>query len=288
MYNAQIRSLLHRVLIQISIGTAALAAIGVLALAQGHTRSWDFPLACGIEALAFAGAAACIQRRWMAGAGVALAAQALVCAAMATRYPQLAAALAVRQSVGACLMLALIPRRLFAAMCGLSLLSVACSIIRPAIAIPPAPLGPWLMPMSMAVTMLTLGAVVWAGKQIIGIERATRVQLAQSLAQLHDAQTQLLRAAQDKAAIDTAIAATHDLAQPLTVILSEAGMLRAFPQTAAEQAQSISAIERAAIQASQKLHRIREVRHYVPTEYLNDITMLNLESDQAYDPQIRI
>jgi signal transduction histidine kinase len=264
--------------------TCAVAVIsGVFAVVSGVlavTSQPDFMFWTLLNGASFLtlGTAALLINRGMMSAGILLSlGSTLVFGSItALRFPDLSLTVALTCSL-ACVVIGSIcsPRLSYTLLVG-AMLQLTLIVLKPATLIQPVDLGSF----SKFFSLGGLLPVVFFGgllaRRLVERERQAQRALADALERLKAAQDQLLQNAQDRAVTDLATAAAHELAQPLTIILSEAGLLRDEPLSGGARA-SLNNLYTAAVRASRILGRIREARRYVTTSYLPGSTMVDLD-----------
>lgn len=264
--------------------TCAVAVIsGVFAIVSGVvtlTSQPDFLFWTVLNGASFVtlGTAALLMSRGPLSAGILLAlGSTLVFGSItALRFPELDLTVALTCSL-ACVIMGSIcsPRLSYTLLLG-AITQLTLIVLKPNTLIEPVSLGP-LAPFFALVGLLPV--VFFGGllaRRLVERERQAQRALADALERLKAAQDQLLQNAQDRAVTDLATAAAHELAQPLTIILSEAGLLRDEQLSGGARA-SLNNLYTAAVRASRILGRIREARRYVTTSYLPGSTMVDLD-----------
>ncbi|HEU4326083.1 MAG TPA: histidine kinase dimerization/phospho-acceptor domain-containing protein [Roseiflexaceae bacterium] len=238
---------------------------------------WPYAALSGVQVVVLGIATRLIgQGQMSSGILVSLCSSLVLGGIMVLRFPELNVVLAVALILPSVIIGSICPPRVAYTLLVAAMILLSVIILEPPTLIPPVSLGPWV---KVIATASALPVVFFGGllaRRLVERERQAQRALADALERLKAAQDQLLQNAQDRAVTDLATAAAHELAQPLTIILSEAGLLRDEPLSGNARA-SLNNLYTAAVRASRILGRIREARRYVTTSYLPGSTMVDLD-----------
>lgn len=258
--------------------TLTVVAVSVSLLLSGATQLLELVICSSLATLAFACSLLLLHRKHPTAAVSLTVLSALVLGAVvALRFPELRLVVAVHSALALLIVGAIGPIMLSQLLLLFTLLQLAILVLQPALRIEAFVLGDAAIVISL-ITMLpvvtTAAALV---RQLVLRERHARRELAVALQQLEGLQARLVQTAQDRAVTDMAATATHELAQPLTILLNESDLLR---QELPAHDPALEAVERlylASVRATQILRRIGDVRRYVTTTYVPGTTMLHLD-----------
>lgn len=261
----------------LAVVSALGAVVSALFALFWNREFWTYAALCGVQVVTLSMAARLMgQNKVYPGILVSLCSSLLMGGILVLRFPELNVMMAVTLILPCVIIGSICPPRVAYTLLIAAMVLLSVIILEPPTPIPPVSLGPWV---KVIATAGVLPVVFFGGllaRQLVERERQAQRALADALERLKAAQDQLLQNAQDRAVTDLATAAAHELAQPLTIILSEAGLLRDEPLSGNARA-SLNNLYTAAVRASRILGRIREARRYVTTSYLPGSTMVDLD-----------
>ncbi|GAB4209774.1 MAG: hypothetical protein OHK0022_41480 [Roseiflexaceae bacterium] len=238
---------------------------------------WPYSALCAAQVVTLSVAAYLIgQGKVSPGILVSLCSSLIMGALLVLRFPELNVMMAVTLTLPCVIIGSVCPPRVAYTLLFAAMILLLIIILEPPTPIEPVLLGPWVKVISSAAALQVVFFGGLLARRLVERERQAQRALADALERLKAAQDQLLQNAQDRAVTDLATAAAHELAQPLTIILSEAGLLRDEPLSGNGRA-SLTNLYTAAVRASRILGRIREARRYVTTSYLPGSTMVDLD-----------